>query len=244
MMNAVKYLKLFLILLALSIGWQGLAWAGAEPGTGTSGSVHDMNTFAFVLNDSFMRSCIFCHTAHNAYSVAGPLWSRPLDETASGLKPYTWIAPANQQISQQLDPLYGPSRLCMSCHDGTLAIDAHGNTVTGEYVISKNLDITHPIGFSYDDAMAARGSKELVDKGQRFATNVTWSDTAGTYNTVTREGNRKISDMLYMGKIVTCCTCHDVHNTGNVKPDPGHNYNYLLWAKEEQSLICLSCHLK
>jgi len=132
----------------------------------------------------------------------------------------------------------------MTCHDGVIAIDSHGDTVTGEYLISKDLNITHPIGFSYDEAMAARGPSELVDKNQRFATKVTVSTVPGTYNTVERNSTLRISDVLYTGSIVTCVTCHSVHNTGNATPDPGHTYNYLLWAKEEQSLICLSCHIK
>lgn len=203
-----------------------------------------MNTFAFVLQDKYERVCAFCHTPHNAYTVAGALWSRPLDQTASGLKPYTWIAPPNQGISQQLDPLTGPSRLCMSCHDGSLALDAHGSKMPDDKIISKNLNITHPIGFSYDEARTARGGGELVDKNQPFASTITISNDPEVRNLITRQSNRRILDVLYMGSILTCSSCHDVHNCNNVKPDPGHVYNYLLWAKEENSLICLSCHNK
>lgn len=220
------------------------AMAGQAPGTCTSGSVHDMSTWGFIINDPYQRVCAFCHTPHNANPGAGPLWSRPLDTTASGLAPYTWAAPANQQIPQTMDPLIGPSRLCMACHDGMVALDAHGAQMPSGDVISKNLNFTHPIGFSFDDAKAARGGTELVDKNQRFATAVTISTTPGIYNTVVRNGNRRIVDVLLNGSIVTCSSCHDVHNCGNVTPDPGDNYNYLLWAKEEQSLICLTCHLK
>ena len=77
-----------------------------------------------------------------------------------------------------------------------------------------------------------------------FATALTVSSTLGVYNSVTRQGSRHIADLFYVGSIVTCSTCHDVHNGANVPPDPCHSYNYLLWAKEEQSLICLCCHVK
>jgi hypothetical protein len=234
--------KFFLILILLFVPIQ--AMAGQAPGTCTSGSVHDMSTWQYVVNDPYQRVCIFCHTPHNANPTAGALWSRPLDSNPSGLAPYTWAAPANQQIPEIVDPLIGPSRLCMTCHDGTIALDAHGDVMPAGYVISNNLNFTHPIGFSFDQAMAARGSAELADKNQRFATSVTVSNTVGTYNNVVRNGNLRIVDVLLNGTYMTCSTCHDVHNCGNVTPDPGDNYNYLLWAKEEQSLICLTCHLK
>jgi len=233
-----------IIVSSLVISQVAVAVAGQAPGTGSVGSVHDMNTFAVVINDSMGRVCAFCHTPHHADSSAGMLWVKPLDQQASGLTPYTWSTFDNKKIPQNLDPLTGPSRLCMTCHDGSIAIDAHGTTMPSDYVISTNLNITHPIGFSYDDAMAARGSGELVDKHQQFASSLAVSNVPGQYNTVTRASGISIVQVLYAGSIVTCASCHDVHNKDNVGPDPGHNYNFLLWAKEENSLICLSCHQK
>jgi hypothetical protein len=135
----------------------------------------------------------------------------------------------------------------MTCHDGVIAIDSQGDTMTSLFpqdVISTNLGMTHPIGFSYDAAMNVRGAAELADKNLYLATMVTISNTPGIYNQVTRNSQLRIVDVLFQGKYITCMTCHDVHNDQNVTPDPGDNYNYLLFAKEEQSLICLSCHLK
>ena len=71
---------------------------------------------------------------------------------------------------------------------------------------------------------------------------------AGTYDKVDRDlGGRRISDVLYQNDIMTCASCHEVHNKENVVQDVGtHGYqpNYLLYAKEKDSLICLSCHIK
>ncbi len=233
-----------LLLFCLLILPINQSFAGMEPGTCSSGSVHDMNYYLPVQDDQYLRVCVFCHTPHNAQPGGGPIWARwPTDP--SGWAAYTWAAPSNNAILQITDPLVGPSRLCMSCHDGVNAIDAHGTNMIG-YGVFKNKDLsnTHPIGFSYDDAMNVRGGMELVDKDQYLPTSITVSETAGVYNQVARNGSRKVSDVLYQGKIMTCSSCHEVHNCANVKPDPGHSYNYLLWAKLEQSLICLSCHLK
>jgi hypothetical protein len=225
----------------------GRALAGSAPATGLVGSVHDMNMFEFVFNDPEQRVCIFCHTPHNANPAAGALWNIIIDPTIISLAPYQWAAPSNQSIPFNSDPLMGPSRLCMTCHDGIIAIDSQGDTMASKFpqdVISTNLSMTHPIGFSYDAAMNARGATELADKNLNLATSVTNSNIAGIYNQVTRNAQLRIVDVLFQGTYVTCMTCHDVHNDQNVTPDPGDNYNYLLWAKEEQSLICLSCHLK
>ncbi|WP_408967406.1 cytochrome c3 family protein [Oryzomonas sp.] len=48
---------------------------------------------------------------------------------------------------------------------------------------------------------------------------------------------------------MTCASCHDVHNTNNAKNDPSisnPNFtpNYFVWAKETNSALCLSCHVK
>lgn len=221
--------------------------AGMEPGTCSSGSVHDMNTFAYVLNDPLERVCVFCHTPHNAQSNAGPLWNRTAGNAPTVAAEYIWASPANGILPINADPLVGPSRLCMVCHDGTVALDAHGGHMTEHAIIGdgvRDLTNTHPIGFSYDYARIERGPEELADKNEYFSTAISLSSSPGVYNSVDRSGSRRIVDVLYQGSIVTCSSCHDVHNCDNVKPNPGNDYNYLLWAKEEQSLICLSCHIK
>ena len=77
---------------------------------------------------------------------------------------------------------------------------------------------------------------------------MTASQVAGVYDSVSRTlGGRTIGDVLYQGDIMTCATCHEVHNKENVVQDvgtDGSQPNYLLYAKETDSLICLSCHLK
>jgi hypothetical protein len=224
-----------------------MVFAGTAPHTGMVGSIHDMNMFSFVFKDTQQRVCIFCHTPHNANPAAGALWNLTLDPASITLASYQWIAPTNQKISFNSDPLIGPSRLCMTCHDGNIAIDVAGHTMSNNFpqdVISTNLSITHPVGVDYDSAMSIRGASELADKTSHLATSLSTNYSATEYNQVTRNATLRIVDVLYEGVYITCMSCHDVHNDQNITPDPGHNYNYLLLAKEEQSLICLSCHLK
>ena len=248
-----------------------MAFANSNPATGVNGSMHDMNVKYPGNKDAMQRVCVFCHTPHNANMggvAAGeyPLWNHTLPPT-TGWTSYVWATPLNSTLNQ--DPMVAPIRLCMSCHDGVIAPDQHlgsngansAQAGTGPLTGFKAIgllggvagtpyDLTddHPIGFNYDDAVLARnvnGAVELATKAQLFATAEGTSNTAGTYNAPTRAGKRAIQDVLFGGSIMTCASCHEVHNKDNVPPSVGPaGANYLLWADEKASLICLSCHVK
>jgi hypothetical protein len=249
----------------------GLAYAGGPAQTGINGSMHDMNAIAGTTKDVNGRTCVFCHTPHNAQTalytnndVKAPLWNR--GDTALNATPYAWATPANNSIDginysiPILDPLIGPTRLCLSCHDGSIAFDSHAPNSpdiglkmgTANHAFINDLTVTHPIGFKYSDAVAARGLTELIPASDGFLSAPSTSFSAGTFNTKSRGGlaktTMKIADVLYTGAdggdYMTCATCHDVHNTSNAKSDTGKSYNYFLRARQEGSAICLSCHIK
>jgi hypothetical protein len=245
------------------------AFAGLEARTGVNGSLHDMNTYVGGTDDVYGRVCVFCHTPHNADITVGeaaPLWNHEL--TAATFLPYEWATPENATLVIA-DPMVGPSRLCLSCHDGVVAVDQHGPAVPfagsaslsgGRGDIGNTGDLfgltdDHPIGFSYVDAVNARNvadgagnlKEEVVPVTEFFATAIDTNQPAGTYNVVTREGSRQIQDVLYGGEIMTCASCHEVHNKENVVQLAGTNGvtpNYFLYGLESESLICLSCHIK
>ena len=269
-------MKKLLILLTIASVTSGAsqASAGSAARTGINGSMHDINVAGGgnYKGDLFQRTCAFCHTPHNSLpsgSVPAPLWNHA--PSTVSLAPYTWASPANQGVAFNTDPLIGPSRLCMACHDGITAVDSHGSAgsfnggstrMTASYTDAlgntakryiTDLTVTHPIGFKYADAVTARnvtGSTELVLStygyigdnqlvGMNFNTN---SRGSLTYSTKT------IADTLYSGYL-TCASCHDVHNSINASPAAstiaaGNSYNYFLYAQEEGSAICLSCHIK
>ena len=238
------------------------AYAGMPPATGVNGSWHDITYLGqngtTYNQDEYQRVCIFCHTPHNAMQTLqpAPLWNHEI--TQENPTPYVWAAPANSGITFNADRLIGPSRLCESCHDGSLAVDAHGGAgqqnngttqMSGPRMVN-DLTITHPIGFSYAQAYTLRGASQIYDvigANTTFATDVQLSNTAGVYNTIIR-GTEKIVDHLYQSTWMTCATCHDVHNTNNAVSSPGVTTgnvpNYFVWAKEDKSLLCLSCHIK
>ena len=272
----MKKLASVLAVAALVATTSTVAFAGAAPGTGVNGSMHDINAVAGGYNkDDFQRVCVFCHTPHNALpngSVPAPLWNHAPSTVA--LDPYTWAAPANLAIGFNADPLVGPSRLCMACHDGVTAVDSHGSAgsanngnhkMTSAYTDGlgntakryiDDLNVTHPIGFLYADAVSARnangnGYQEIAVETDHFLDAIPLGSAAATWNTKTgrtvNASNKKIGDVLYSGYF-TCASCHDVHNTNNVASlnaiSDNHVPNYFLWAPEQGSTICLSCHIK
>jgi cytochrome c553 len=294
---------------ALLVGcFAGAAYAGLPAGTGVNGSLHDMNFYINThqagpaYSDAMGRVCVYCHTPHAAVKPSDasfyPLWNHAGTDAAVSYTPYTWATPLNAGDGGTNDftivgnqAIMGPSRLCLSCHDGTIAVDQHNGSMygnkaeTGSFAFSGAVDTTngrakigtdlsddHPIGFDYNAIQAYRDAhsgyagngsvgKEIALSTSTFATSVTpQADLAanqGKYNTVARAaaGSRRIVDVLYQGQYMTCATCHEVHNKDNAIQDnfiatPGANQdtakapNYFLYAKEKDSLICLSCHVK
>lgn len=262
-----------------------VSFAGMNPRTGVSGSLHDMNTqTGTVERDQYQRVCVFCHTPHNATvgdaTAPIPLWGRGTAAAADVYTGYTWAYWENVEslgtpdgsggyFAAISDPLQGPTRLCLSCHDGTVAVDSHisNGALTGKKFLSgvraighgKDLTSTHPVGFKYSDALkrniAASGSiagrSEIALKSDRFATNVTANESG--YTTVERNGIKTIGQVLYGGDIFTCASCHEVHNKDNsdqnlevsTSGEAGSaKPNYFLYAAEKDSAICLSCHIK
>jgi len=252
-----------------------MAFAGMQARSGVNGSFHDMNAYAPTKGgtpEKYERVCVYCHTPHNAVvndpsDPLGvsflPLWNH--DFSPLTYNTYQWATPDNLPLTVT-DPLVGPSRLCMSCHDGVTAVDQHGPAMpaagtvllSGDRAIGRNNgDLTddHPIGFSYIDALARNigpgGTtlEEVVDPSEAFATAIAIS-ADNSYNLVTRGGTRTIQSTLYNSSIMTCASCHEVHNKENATQAPvadgsgDPTPNYFLYAKEQYSLICLSCHIK
>jgi hypothetical protein len=256
-----------------------VSFAGMGARTGVNGSFHDMNYYAPTkggTQEKYERVCVFCHTPHNAVVTEPgnnsnylPLWNHDLTQLT--FTPYQWATPDNVPFTIN-DPLVGPSRLCMSCHDGSIAVDQHGPAMprvgtiklTGTRAIGSGGDLTttHPIGFDYVAARKGRNItaintveltshvEEIVDESSAFATVITINtdSSSNVYNKVDRNGSRTILSTLYNGKMMTCATCHEVHNKENAiqaaATDGSATPNYFLYAKEQNSLICLSCHIK
>lgn len=214
--------------------------------------------------DNQMRICVYCHHPHNALAAIGnlgsrdgatvgvlehsPLWNRNLSTTAfAGYDNGSMMGASSVNGTDKRHALNahdagggthvgGVSLLCMSCHDGVVAMNTYSQTTGsalnagdggGSAIVSTagfrgNMNNHHPMGFNYDNVQA-------VDQEIAASTVVMVPGTGIT-----------IGDLLY-GPTGTleCVTCHDVHNVGNQA-----GAERFLWRTNDRSNFCLTCHLK
>lgn len=141
------------------------------------------------------RVCVFCHVPHNA-TAGTPLWSRSLTPDSTQYIPYRSSTLA---ADPKPDRPTGSSRLCLSCHDGTIALSRYtGSPNMGGAPIpteqgfnnpnlSTDLSDDHPISFGYTEALAVKShlaSPQSLPAVMR----------------------------LENGANVECTTCHDPHD--------------------------------
>lgn len=196
----------------MAIALAGLFWSGIAAAQIT-GSDHDFSGQGWTQNDQI---CVVCHAPHNNTTVAAaPLWNH---DSSTG--PWTMYGGSDIQGAIDAAPS-GVSLLCLSCHDGTVALDSFGGAtgtafLTGTENIGTDLSNDHPISIVYDN---------VADTG--LAAPTVGSGVAG--------GTTIAADMLYSGK-VECASCHDVHNSFGI--------GALLKKSNASSGLCLTCHLK
>jgi hypothetical protein len=142
------------------------------------------------------------------------------------------------------------SLLCLSCHDGTVSVNAYGtnpvgtqvapngsynnggNKIFSSYAIGLygNLQNHHPIGFDYDTVQA-------MDPEIR-ADSTDMSNYQGNIMTIAQHLYQPTeTGSCNTGMCMECGTCHSVHNKGNTG-------ERLLWRSDYKSQLCLTCHDK
>jgi hypothetical protein len=221
---------------------------------GVAGSPHDFSTNSIYSWNTRKGVCSTCHAAHNTAEIqVAPLWAHA---TSTGpFVPYS--SPTMTAVVGQPD---GVSLACLSCHDGTVAINQGINGQIGsptaplQYIdpaakIGPDLHTTHPISFDYTPALAATdGGLEnpqtyrIGDPKTLLTVNVppvppSWSGTSLTGKT--------IKEALLVGDRMQCSSCHDVHKMEGSAPSSG----ILVRISGNDStgrgsLICRTCHIK
>lgn len=171
------------------------------------------------------RVCIFCHTPHNA-APGTPLWNKEI-------KPVNYIL-YDPQISSTLmarpSQPTGASRLCLSCHDGTLALGTLLRPaealpfVSEQYIapgrrsyLGTNISGDHPISFNYYGSI----SNPYAGLARILPTSL----------------------ILYGPGNLECSTCHDAHEDKYLSPDKtGRLTGKFLAIDNRYSGLCVACH--
>lgn len=159
--------------------------------------------------------CIFCHVGHNG-SPAAPLWNR--HDPGGGYIPYT----SSTIAANPGDPT-GTSILCLSCHDGTIALGklvskrttvnivGGPNMAPGRYNLTKDLSDDHPISFNYDNSQRIKSSELIPSSSLTGAVRL---DDSGQ---------------------LQCTSCHNAHD---------NQFGKFLVTEPARGGLCLSCHVK
>lgn len=157
------------------------------------------------------RICIFCHTSHSA-QVDTPMWNR----RSNGYTNYQ---------SSTLDAVpgknEGSSKLCLSCHDGTIALgdmisgqksqrkggnDLRSSFIRGRSNLGTDLSNDHPVSIVYD-ARLLETDPDLLHPASL--------------------------DLPITNNEIQCSSCHDPHNDRNPP---------FLHKSTLNGELCTSCH--
>ena len=190
-----------------------------ESWSGLRTTAHDFSTASW---NTTGESCAPCHTPHSALASSAPLWNRR--ETVS-----TFTLYSSDTLDAQSDQLFGTSKGCLSCHDGTVALNAFGGNmgdvfVEGRANLGTDLSDDHPIAFKYDSALASQDGG-LFDP---------------TSTIVPALGGQSIREGMLFDDYLECSSCHDIHAS---RGDSSWAEK-LLVVDNNGSALCLTCHNK
>lgn len=157
--------------------------------------------------------CRPCHTPHNASTEVGYLWNHALSTA-------TWTLFQDADLNSVMS---SSSRLCLSCHDGTVAIDSYGGAtgtvkLTGTKNLGTDLTLSHPIGVEYPTSTRYNQPDPVTGQIRDPV------ETPAGQSAVLEEGK------------VQCGSCHYAHGSRAA-------YGMFLRVDNTGSALCMTCHI-
>jgi len=192
----IRWTELIKLLIVITIG-RSTAIAQID------GSPHDLTAVAGG------TSCSFCHTPHGALTGT-PLWSHQLSTAVYNIY-------QSSSLEANVGQPTGSSKLCLSCHDGTVALteSIRSSSFGGTYIapgaanLGTDLSDDHPISFVYSAALSAEDFQIRPPSA--------------------------LPEQLKLDRSseLQCTTCHDPHD---------NRYGNFLVMSNQRSMMCVSCH--
>ncbi len=216
--------------------------------------------------------CVFCHTPHGAdVSASVPLWNRSLGLTAPATYT-TYDSLGTTSLDGATAPVGSVSIACLSCHDGTQAMDtvlnepgsgavvasySTGQTWTGNSspqgiaLIGTDLSNDHPVGIQYGGGglTATTPDGTMNDTDFKAAQNdvingktVWWVDTEASPG----NGTRQKTDMQLYTRSVAAIDGNAAQPFVECASchDPHTENSTFLRVSNDGSAVCLACHTK
>jgi predicted CXXCH cytochrome family protein len=175
-----------------------------------TGSAHDFSD----KNWNQGGPCQPCHAPHNSNTMIteAPLWNHEVTGASFTLYSSPTLGGVPEQPKE-------PSRLCLSCHDGSVPLGNFGGNMSSDYIGGSALIDTD---FTNDHPFSIKWQHQHV-AGNQMCSNC-----------------HDVHDPSWVGALpffngyVECSTCHDVHNS--------FGYPKLLRLPSQSSQICIFCH--
>jgi len=213
-----RAITLFLFLAALS----GLLDAQSGGKSAIINSKHDFRTAspATIHSISGNDACVFCHTPHNAAAPGNYLWNHTLST-----RDFPVYSSSTMQSTVTAIQPQDTSKLCLSCHDGTIAL---GDTVNdGSIAFAQGASYTLP-----------GSSASNLAGDQTFANDHPFAFVPHTGGEVQ---NPPALDPVRLDKVgkLQCVSCHDPH-----REDADPVTRKFLVKPNQASALCLTCHQK
>jgi predicted CXXCH cytochrome family protein len=164
--------------------------------------------------------CLFCHVPHSGVQTPnGALWSQTLSSQV-----YKSYGSTTLHNTSQQPMLGGDSSLCLSCHDGTVAV---GQTVpSGQIQMSGNMFPADKFGTDLQGSHPFSLKTPMVDAPDLVQSLTTTHTTADPLHAVNLINND-----------VECTSCHTPHS----QMVDTISKNFLV-RDSSSGQLCLSCH--
>ena len=170
------------------------------------------------------QPCVFCHTPHNS-TPARQLWNHASSAAtystygSSSYRSGTTAGTFNTFPGTRAPQPSGSAKLCLSCHDGTIAVNATINNGTIAMA-----------GGTFIPATASLGTDLSNDHPVSFAR---IASTTAVVDPPANDPVRLETDT----RLVQCVSCHDPHSQ-RLDPTVG---KFLVKANQG-SAVCVTCH--
>jgi predicted CXXCH cytochrome family protein len=193
-----------------------LALASSSPADTILSSKHDLSVSGpgDIRATSESEVCLFCHTPHRGTGDQ-PLWNHQPSMA-------TYIPYSSSTAKATIGQPTGASKLCLSCHDGTVALGMvrsrttaieMRNAVTtlpaGPSNLGTDLSDDHPISLTYDSALVSADGQ--------------LKDPSSLTDKVRLDHNNQLQ----------CTSCHDPHD---------NQFGKFLVQDNTASALCVNCH--
>lgn len=178
--------------------------------------------------------CVYCHTPHNNnIDIEAPLWNR-----STPVSSYTMYNSPTLDMNIATSA-QGVSLACLSCHDGSIALDQIINVPTGSNATASGTTIETcatqcHVGDNPVDGLNFEGTFLGTDLSNDHPISITYDPSVDPkFQPAT---NGMVGSLPLYGPSsnqVECATCHNPHDNSE-RP--------FLRMSNQNSALCLTCH--